>query len=268
MRPARRLTTTIRAAAAEAEAADSGSRASGPMSKARRVRSREWCRGRKRLELVGRWRLRLRRPGLDPVVCVGHVRREFPDQRHWPGETVPSSAGLIGCSAQASGGGGAGLVQVEAPAPTPLNFNLQPAPSPTTGAVYSNPPFAYAGGLVTGEGRSGLRYAGAPAPDYTGAVEVFSLGNAPSTAVTIHYQGALEAPNSTPQNPIFDPATIKSMATGGGPITAANLDELDGYAFIEFIVDFAYAAPPTTPPSAILPSVDSITINFSAPSCP
>ncbi len=135
--------------------------------------------------------------------------------------------------------------------------------------MFSNPPFIYAGGLVTGEGRSGLRYTGVPAPDYTGAVEVFSLGNAPSATVSIHYHGALEAPNSTPQNPILDPATIKSTATGGGPITAANLDELDGYPFIEFIVDIAYAAPPLTPPSAILPSVDSITINFGAPApCP
>ena len=107
-----------------------------------------------------------------------------------------------------------------------------------------------------------------PAPDYSNAVEVLNPGNVAGTTVTIHYQGALEAANSTPQNPILDPATIKSMATGGGPITAANLDELDGYAFIEFIVDFTYPAPPMTPPSAILPSVDSITINFSAPSCP
>ena len=29
------------------------------------------------------------------------------------------------------------------------------SPTPTTGAVYSNPPFIYAGGMVTGQGRSG-----------------------------------------------------------------------------------------------------------------
>jgi hypothetical protein len=173
------------------------------------------------------------------------------------------TVGAIGCSNQAAGGGGAGLVQMEAgQGPTPVvNFNLQPPPTPTSGAVFSAPPFAYAG-AITGQGRSGLRYSGVAHPDYTGVVEVFSLGNAPGATVTIRYEGALEAVNSTPQNPIYDPTTLKTMATGGGPITAANLDELDGYPFIEFIVDISFPGPPTTSPGNTLPSVDSITINL------
>ena len=134
--------------------------------------------------------------------------------------------------------------------------------------MYSNPPFIYAGGVVTGQGRSDFRYVGPFSPDYTSAVEVFSLGNVTGATVMIRYEGAQEAVNSTPQVPVIDPATIKSMASGGGPITAANLDELDGYPFIRFFVDFTYPAPPLPPPTAILPSVDSITINFSAPTCP
>ena len=173
------------------------------------------------------------------------------------------TVGLIGCTNQAAGGGGAGLVQLEAGSgPTPTaSFNLQPVPTPTSGAVFSAPPFAF-GVTITGQGRSGLRFAGTLAPDYTSAVEVFSLGNAAGATLTIRYEGAHEAVNSTPNNPIPDPTTLKTMATGGGPITAANLSELDGYSFIEFIVDFSYPAPPATPANAILPSVDSITINF------
>ena len=87
--------------------------------------------------------------------------------------------------------------------------------------------------------------------------------------LTIRYEGALEAVNSTPANPIPDPTTVKTMATGGGPITAANLDELDGYPFIEFIVDISFPGPPTTPSNATLPSVDSITINMNTQqTCP
>jgi hypothetical protein len=190
-----------------------------------------------------------------------------------PGRLSPV-VGQIGCSNQAAGGGGDGLVQMEAgsgPTPT-VNFNLQPVPSGSSGAVFSAPPFVFAGGMVTGQGRSGLRYSGFPGPDYTSAVEVFNLGNAAGATVMIRYQGAHEAVNSTPQNPIADPSTIKSTVgglPGGMPITAATLDELDGYAFIEFIVDISYPAPPATPSNAILPSVDSITINLNAqPPCP
>jgi hypothetical protein len=171
--------------------------------------------------------------------------------------------GAIGCSNQAAGGGGAGLVQLEAgQGPTPTaSFNLLPIPTPTSGAVFAAPPFAF-GATITGQGRSGLRYAGTLAPDYTSAVEVFNLGNAAGATLTIRYEGAHEAVNSPPGNPIPDLTTLKTMATGGGPITAANLSELDGYAFIEFIVDFSFPAPPATPATATLPSVDSITINF------
>ena len=185
-----------------------------------------------------------------------------------PGRLSPT-VGAVGCSNQAAGGGGAGLVQIEAgqgPTPTPT-FNLQPTPTPTTGAVFSAPPFGF-GGTVVGIGRSGLRFA-APAPDYTGAIEVLNLGNAAGATVVIRYEGAFEAVNSTPVNRIPDLATVKSMATGGGPITAANLDELDGYPFIEFIAELSYPAPPATASTATLPSVDSITINFDAePPCP
>ena len=173
------------------------------------------------------------------------------------------SIGQIGCSNQAGGGGGDGLVQIEAgqgPPATP-SFMLLPPPTPTTGAVFSAPPFAF-GGTVMGSGFSDFLHTGVPAPDYTSAVVVFSVGNAPGATVVVRFEGAQEAVNSTPQNPIFDPATIKTMATGGGPITPANLDELDGYPFIKWIVEMSYAAPPTTPFSAVLPSVDSITINF------
>ena len=87
-------------------------------------------------------------------------------------------------------------------------------------------------------------------------------GEPPNATLTISYQGAQEAVNSTQQNPILDPTTIKTMATGGGLITAANIDELDGYAFIWFVVDVAFPAPPVTPTTAVLPSVDTITINY------
>jgi hypothetical protein len=179
------------------------------------------------------------------------------------------SAGLIGCTNQASGGGGAGLVQMEAgqgPTPT-VNFNLQPVPTPTSGAVFSNPPFQF-GGTIQAQARSDFRYTGLSVPDYTGAVEVFNVGNAAGATLQIHYEGAFEDVGSTQLNRIPDPATIKSMATGGGPITAANLDELDGYPFIRFVVIASYPAPPATPVTATLPSVDSITINFSGATCP
>ena len=97
---------------------------------------------------------------------------------------------------------------------------------------------------------------------YTSVTEVFSLGNAANATLTISYQGAQEAVNSTPQNPVFDLMTVKTMATGGGLITAANIDELDGYPFIKFVVDVSFPSPPTTPSTAILPSVDTITINY------
>jgi hypothetical protein len=174
--------------------------------------------------------------------------------------------GNIGCSNQASGGGGAGLIQIEAgmgPAATP-SFVIVPVPTPTTGAVFSAPPFALAG-MVSGQARSTFFHAGYGAPDYTAATELLNLGNAPGATVAIRYEGAHAAVNSTPQAPAHDPSTIKSAATGGGPITAANLDELDGYAFIRFVVDVSYPPPPTTPANAILPSVDMITIQFSSP---
>jgi hypothetical protein len=176
---------------------------------------------------------------------------------------VGPTVGQIGCSNQAAGGGGAGLVQIEAGQgpPATASFNILPPPTPTSGAVFAAPPFAFAG-TVTGQGRSGLRYSGTIAPDYTSAVEVFGLGNAPGATLTIRYEGAHPAVNSTPQNPIPDPTTLKTMATGGGPITSANLNELDGYAFIAFVVDFSFPAPPATPANAILPSVNSITINL------
>jgi hypothetical protein len=173
------------------------------------------------------------------------------------------TVGAIGCSNQAAGGGGDGLVQIEAgqgPPATP-SFMLLPTPTPTTGAVFSAPPFAF-GGTVTGTGFSNFQFVGVPAPDYTSAVVVSSLGNAPGATIVVRFEGAQEAVNSTPQNPVFDPATIKSMATGGGLITPANIDELDGYSFIRWFIDLSYAAPPATPIGATLPSVDSITINF------
>jgi Bacterial Ig-like domain len=186
-----------------------------------------------------------------------------------PGRFSPT-VGAIGCSNQAAGGGGAGLVQLEAgqgPTPTAA-FNLVPTSTPTAGAVFSAPPFGFSG-AITGHVDSGLRYSGSFAPDYVSAVEVFNLGNAPGATVMIRYQGAQPAVNSTQANPIADPATLKTMATGGGAITAANLDELDGFAFIQFIVDIQFPPPPTTPTNAILPSVDSITINLNAqPTCP
>jgi hypothetical protein len=186
-----------------------------------------------------------------------------------PTRLAPTS-GNIGCSSQASGGGGDGLVQIEAgqgPTPTP-SFMLLPVPTPTNGAVFSAPPFQYAGG-VTGQATSKFRYTGYGAPDYTSVAEVFSLGNAPNATLTIRYEGAQEAVNSTAQNPVFDPTTIKSQATGGGPITAANISELDGYAFIRFVANVSYPAPPTTPSNAILPSVDTISIFYDAAlNCP
>jgi hypothetical protein len=177
--------------------------------------------------------------------------------------------GTIGCSNQASGGGGAGLIQIEAglgPPATP-SFNILPSPTPTSGAVFSAPPFVFAGGVFA-QARSVFRYAG-PAPDYTGAVETSSIGNSPNAAILIRYEGAFEAIDSTPLNPVPDLATIKSAASGGGPITAATLDELDGYPLIRFVVTTVYAAPPLTPPGAILPSVDRIIINLNGtPGCP
>ena len=65
-------------------------------------------------------------------------------------------------------------------------------------------------------------------------------GNVAGAVLTIRYEGALEDITSTPQNPVFDPTTIKSTATGGGPITAANINELDGYPFIWFEVDMSF----------------------------
>jgi hypothetical protein len=177
------------------------------------------------------------------------------------------TVGNIGCSPQASGGGGAGLIQIEAGQgpPVPPSFNIQPVPTANAGAIYSNPPFQF-GATVTGHAESIFLFPGG-APDYTSVAEVFSLGNAANATLTISYQGAHEAVNSTSQNPVFDPTTIKTMATGGGLITAANIDELDGYAFIKFVVDVSFPSPPMTPLTAILPSVDTITINYIG-SCP
>jgi hypothetical protein len=182
------------------------------------------------------------------------------------GMTLPN----IGCGPQASGGGGDGLIQLEAGTgaiPTP-SFAINPPPTATTGAVFVAPPFQFSGG-VTGQATSRFRHVGYAAPDYKGAAEVINPGNAPGAVLQIRYEGAHEAVNSPPGNPSVDPATIKSMATGGGPITAANLSELDGYAFIRFVVTVSYPAPPATSPGAILPSVDAIFIGFTAPlNCP
>jgi hypothetical protein len=180
------------------------------------------------------------------------------------------TVGAIGCSNQAAGGGGPGLVQIEAgvgPPPT-VNFNLQPVPTATDGAIFSGPAFQYSGG-VTGQATSKFLYTGYGAPDYTSAQETFTLGNAANATLTIRYEGAQEAVNSTAQNPTYDPTTIKSQATGGGPITAANISELDGYAFIRFVVNVGFPPPPTTAPNAILPSVDRIQIFYNAAlNCP
>ncbi len=170
-----------------------------------------------------------------------------------------------GCSNQASGGGGKGLLQIEAASgPIPTGFLVVPA----TGGVISTPTFQYANG-VNGDALSNFFYTGYGAPDFTSVVETFSVGNAPNAALQISYEGAFEAVNSTPQNRIFDSGTIKSTATGGGPILAASINELDGYPFIRFRVHVSYPAPPATPSNATLPSVNDITINYdTAPNCP
>ena len=52
-------------------------------------------------------------------------------------------------------------------------------------------------------------------------------------------------------------------------ITSSNISELDGYPFIRFIVHVSYPPPPSTPSNAVLPSVDTITINYNAAlNCP
>ena len=53
--------------------------------------------------------------------------------------------------------------------------------------------------------------------------------------------------NSTAQDPVFDPAHDQVDGDRRRAITAANLDELDGYAFIRFIVNVSYPPPPMTP---------------------
>ncbi len=181
----------------------------------------------------------------------------------------PARVGAVvnqqGCSNQAAGGGGKGLIQIEAGSgAVPTGFTIVPP----SGAVLSTPSFPYAN-AVSGDAISKFRYSGPGAPDYTSVVESSSLGNAPGATLQISYEGAFEAVNSTPQNPAPDLATLKVTATGGGPILAANISELDGYPLIRFRVRVTFPPPPTTSPSAILPSVNDITINYdTAPGCP
>jgi hypothetical protein len=179
--------------------------------------------------------------------------------------------GNIGCSPQASGGGGAGLIQLEAGAGAPptSGFNIIPTPTPTAGAVFSAVPFAYSTTTITGSARSKFFHAGYPVPDYTSVVETVSPGDQPAATLAIRYEGAYEASNSVPQSPIADSATIKAAGAGGGPITAADIDELDGYPLIRFVIDVSYPTPPVTPLSAILPSIDAISIHLNTgANCP
>jgi hypothetical protein len=184
-----------------------------------------------------------------------------------PPRILPSQ-GSIGCSNQAAGGGGDGLIQLEAaqgPVPT-ASFNVLPAPGGSSGAVFVGLQLA-GGGLITGHAESDL-FVAEPGPNYSTPTELFNLGNAQGATLTIRYEGYQEAVNSSPQVPVIDAATFKSMATGGGPITAANIDELDGYRFIRFVADVSFPAPPATLPTAILPSVDRITISYTTSICP
>ncbi len=172
---------------------------------------------------------------------------------------------MFGCSNQASGDGGDGLVQIEYGAGTaPSGFVTNP-PAASSLVVLSVPTAA----TVEGTAYSSFRHSGDSLPDYTGVLETVNLGTAPGAVVEITYEGAHEAITSSAAAPIADLTTLKSTATGGGPITASNIDELDGFAFIRFRVRIAYASPPATPASATLPSVDEVSILYATSiACP
>ncbi len=171
----------------------------------------------------------------------------------------PLRLATTGCAAGAGGDGGEGLCQFEAGVGTPSTTFVK-----TPGAPYITAPFPFSSG-VTGTVTSTFFDTTYGAPDFTGAVESKTQGNAAGAVLVIAYEGAPES-TSTPGTP--DVTLIKSLQAGS-PITAATLDALDGYRFIRFKVTITYPAPPATPANAILPSVEDITISYNiAPTCP
>jgi hypothetical protein len=168
---------------------------------------------------------------------------------------TPPTTG-VPCSYQSSGGGGQGLIQLEAGIGTPsTNFSITP------GAVVQTAPFPFAS-QVTGEVLTGFFDTGYGNPDYGVPTQVVNAGNAPSAVLTIAYEGAFETvTGGTP-----DLTTLKTTVggvTGGAKITAANVaTELDGYRFIRIRASVVFPPPPGTPLSAILPSIDSVSIPF------
>ena len=177
------------------------------------------------------------------------------------GQVRPGGSTTAGCTAQAAGGGGQGLIQLESgTAPPNTTF------ASSAGAVVATAPFPFAG-EVFGQVVSNFFDTGSPNPDYTGFVEASNIGNAAGAVLAITYEGVFET--VTGGSP--DLATLKSTVggtVGGAPITAANAaTELDGYRFIRFRIRITYPTPPATASTAILPSVDSIAINYTV-NCP
>jgi len=171
----------------------------------------------------------------------------------------PLRLSTTGCAAGAAGDGGEGLIQFEAGVGTPsTTFTRSP------GAVFTTAPFPFSAG-VTGTVTSTFFDTTYGAPDFTSVAESKTQGNAAGATLLIAYEGAPES-TATPGTP--DVTLVKSTQ-GGQPITAATLDALDGYRFIRFKITITYPAPPATPASATLPSVQDITINYNiAPTCP
>jgi hypothetical protein len=171
------------------------------------------------------------------------------------------TAAGTGCSTQSAGGGGQGLIQLEAGTGT-INTSF----ATSVGAVVQTAPFPFATNVV-GEAVSVFFDTASFNPDFTAVNEVKNLGNAPGATLVVSYEGAFEA--ITGGSP--DLSTLKSTVggvSGGPPITAALVPtELDGYRFIRVRVSVTYPSPPTTPTSAILPSVDSFSISYTVP-CP
>jgi hypothetical protein len=160
---------------------------------------------------------------------------------------TPGSGNLSGAD---GGNGGGGLIQIE-----------DQDGAVSTASVVFNPanpfiqvfPFSVS---INGVATSVFFDTGTGNPNFGTPTEVVNTGA--NGSVSIVYRGAFEALSGGSP----DPATIfPPVGTPG--LTAAQIDQIDGFRYIRFEITLSFPPPPASNLMTALPFVDMITIPFS-----